>query len=208
MAILIDKKNKLYVDNLNNETITNFNNLVKDEIKNRKKGTFELLFFGNNVNRQEVYYDFEPEDISIYAYKDLSEEQKKIIKLAKSYFDKAGLNVNEYKGRITFTSCKYDSHELIHCPFGIHTDNEEFEDAHTCIFYTQIDEKLKGGDLDIYLEYTLLQFIGLESMKPLDLGIKTGSVVVFDGNLFHSAQPCSGFGYRNHIIVNLYRKRK
>lgn len=208
MAFLIKNKNKLYVDNLDNETTSNLNNLIFHELNNQKKSIFDYLLsvIGNN-NRKELYHDFVPSNIDIRAYKDLPEETKNVIKLAKSYFEKAGLAVDEYCGRITFITHKYESNEIIESPFGIHKDNDEFENDHTCIFYTQKDDSLKGGNLDIYLEYTYAQYFGLEKMKPLDLGIKTGSVVVFDGDLYHEAQPCGGFGQRNLIIVNLSAKK-
>lgn len=201
MAILVNNKNKLYVDNLDMNKTTQFNNLVHSEINKLKPGIFESLFGSHSEKRRECFRSFSSDDDK--PYNNLSSEMIEIIKIAKTYFDKAGLKVDERNGRITFTSCQYLNSPLNISPFDIHTDNDEFEDTNTCIFYTDKSDTIKGGNLDIYLEYTFLQSIGWEQLKPLELGVKTGSVVVFDGNLYHCPQPCGGTGYRNHIIVNL-----
>ena len=186
-------KNKLYVDNLDMDKTTQFNNIVDYQIKNKNYNIFELLFGLNCENRQEIFYNFSSEDEK--PYNNLSYEMIYIIKLAKYYFDKTGLKVDEYDGRITFTSCQYNNIPLTSSPFDIHTDNEDMYDTNTCIFYTEKSDTLKGGNLDIYLEY------------KIELPIKTGSIVVFDGNLYHCPQSCGGTGYRNHIIVNLSTKK-
>ena len=186
-------QNKLYVDNLDMDKITQFNKVVDYQIKNKSYNMFELLFGLNCENRQETFYQFSSEDEK--PYNNLSYEMIHIIKLAKSYFDKAGLKVDEYDGRITFTSCQYDNIPLTSSPFDIHTDNEDMYDTNTCIFYTEKSDTLKGGNLDIYLE------------NKIELALKTGSIVVFDGNLYHCPQSCGGTGYRNHIIVNLSTKK-
>jgi len=186
-------KNKLYVDNLDMDKTTQFNNIVDYQIKNKSYNIFELLFGLNCENRQEIFYNFSSEDEK--PYNNLSYEMIYIIKLAKYYFDKTGLKVDEYDGRITFTSCQYNNIPLTSSPFDIHTDNEDMYDTNTCIFYTEKSDTLKGGNLDIYLEY------------KIELPIKTGSIVVFDGNLYHCPQSCGGTGYRNHIIVNLSTKK-
>ena len=185
-------QNKLYVDNLDKDKTTQFNNIVDYQIKNKSYNIFDL--FGLNCeNRQETFYQFSSEDEK--PYNNLSYEMIHIIKLAKYYFDKAGLKVDEFDGRITFTSCQYNNMPLTSSPFDIHTDNEDLYDTNTCIFYTEKSDTLKGGNLDIYLEY------------KIELAIKTGSIVVFDGNLYHCPQSCGGTGYRNHIIVNLSTKK-
>ena len=186
-------QNKLYVDTLDMDKITQFNKIVDYQIKNKSYNFYELLFGLNCENRQESFYQFSSEDEKPYT--NLSYEMIHIIKLAKSYFDKAGLKVDEYDGRITFTSCQYDNMPLTSTPFDIHTDNEDMSDTNTCIFYTEKSDTLKGGNLDIYLE------------NKIELAIKTGSIVVFDGNLYHCPQSCGGTGYRNHIIVNLSTKK-
>ena len=171
-----------YVDNLDMDKTTQFNNIVDYQIKNKSYNIFELLFGLNCENRQETFYKFSSEDEK--PYNNLSYEMIYIIKLAKYYFDKAGLKVDEYDGRITFTSCQYYNMPLTSSPFDIHTDNEDMYDTNTCIFYT---EKSDTGNLDIYLE------------NKIELAIKTG-------NLYHCPQSCGGTGYRNHIIVNLSTK--
>jgi len=190
---------KLYVDNLDMYKTTQFNKIVNYQIKNKNYSFFELLFGLNCENRKDTFYNFSSEDKN--PYKNLSHEMIDIIKLAKYYFDKAGLKVDEFDGRITFTSCQYNNIPLTSTPFDIHTDNEDMFDTNTCIFYTEKSDTLKGGNLDIYLEYS---FLGRE---PIELVLKTGSVVVFDGDLYHCPQSCGGTGYRNHIIVNLSTKK-
>lgn len=188
-------KHRLYVDNLDMYKTTTFNKIVNYQIKHKRYGFFELVFGLNCENRQDTFYNFSSEDKKPYT--NLSNEMIDIITLAKDYFDKAGLKVDEFDGRITFTSCQYHNIPLTSTPFDIHTDNEDMVDTNTCIFYTEKSDTLIGGNLDIYLE----------SLKPIELVLKTGSVVVFDGNLYHCPQSCGGTGYRNHIIVNLSSKK-
>jgi hypothetical protein len=204
MAILVNNKNKLYVDDLDDTKTIKFNNLVRSEIDKLQPSIFGSLF-SSDVKMNECFYNFSLSDETLYN--NLPLEMIYIIKLAKNYFDKAGLKVNEYDGRITFKSCKYLKSPLKISDLDIHIDNEEFEDTNTCIFYTEKSDTLKGGNLDIYLKYTFLQSIGWEKLEPFELKIKSGSVVVFDGNLYHCPQPCGGSGYRNIIIVNLSTKK-
>jgi hypothetical protein len=210
MAMLINNKNKLYVDQIDMKTNDYLNNVLSDELKDYQPGIFTQLYdslIGIDNSKPKIrdtFYNFSSEDDTPY-YK-LNDDMIKIIKMAKEYFDKAGIKVDEYNGRISFSSTQYNSTEIHISPFDIHRDNDEMYRCNTCIFYIEKDNKLRGGNLDIYLDYSFLNSVGLENPKPLELGIQSGQVVVFDGDLYHCPQPCGGFGYRNTIIVNLTTK--
>jgi hypothetical protein len=208
--MLVNNERKLYVDQVDIKTNDYLNNILSEELKDYQPGFFTQLsntLFGVDNSKPKIrdtFYNFSSDDDTPY-YK-LNNDMIKIIKMAKEYFDKAGIVVDEYDGRISFASTQYNSMELTISPFDIHCDNEDMYRCNTCIFYTEKDNMLRGGNLDIYLDYSFSQSVGLENPKPFELGIQSGQVVVFDGDLYHCPQPCGGFGYRNTIIVNLTTK--
>jgi len=208
MTLLVNNKNKLFFDKLDNDTTNLFNSQLLKQYKDRKPGFLESLF-GFKLNN-DIFYDFSGYDDDIKHY-GLNDECKNIIKLAKEYFTKSGINVDEYTGRLTFRKVYYNNSEIKSSEFMPHCDNEELIDTNTCIFYTQKDESLKKGNLCIYTDpsVSFSSFCNFfeEDPKPSVLPIETGSVVVFNGNFFHSPQECGGTGYRNLVLVNLQTKK-
>lgn len=166
---------------------------------------------------------------SIYCKKEIyvrinqnNDYNNKIIQIAKTYFDKAGLKVNENNGYISFHSYSYDYtsytsytsydknfHSDVYYA-NDHFQNEKNEDdVNECIFITRKDDKINGGDLDIYYESPHNTFF-----KPFDLSkietfkLNTGSVFVCSGRTLHRFLNCEGYGIYNFINVTLYENKR
>jgi hypothetical protein len=209
--MLVNNERKLYVDQVDMETNEYLNNILSDELKDYEPGFLSKLYdslFGIDNNKpksRDSYYIFHSEDEN--PYYELNDDMIKIIKMAKNYFDKAGIKVDEYDGRISFYSDEYNSMKLYQNDSDIHCDNEDMIDGNTCIFYTEKTDTLNGGNLNIYPDYDFSYTTNLEQPTPsIRVDVKPGKVAVFDGDLYHCPQPCTGFGYRNRIIVNLTTK--
>lgn len=142
----------------------------------------------------------------------MSETSRKLVELAKTYFDKAGLKVNENNGYIYYTSYeinhpKYDKNDYSY----VHCANEEFCWVHRCVFITRKDHSIKGGDLDVYKEHpnTFLRMFGLDEDPEKDTTyLKKGSVFVCSGNTLHQFLNCGGSGRYNIINVTLYNHKR
>jgi len=83
------------------------------------------------------------------------EDDPAIAALAYELLTKAGFDVYEHRGLLERHSYQPSSEdELVRTPFSIHKDNfggTDWEVA-TCIFYTQRDPSIRGGNLELYDE--------------------------------------------------------
>jgi hypothetical protein len=74
-------------------------------------------------------------------------------------------------------------------PLDIHTDNDNGDNIHTFILYTQKDNTIVDGNLTIY------------EGKPDIVTINTGDIVCLDGNTMHRPNDIGGTGFRNCIVL-------
>lgn len=85
------------------------------------------------------------------------------------------------------------------------------------IFYLEKDEMLKGGRLIIHNSSKKILLEGSFTSDMLEkleedgyikiIDIKPNSVVVIRGDVAHTIEPCSGFGIRNCLVVQLPEDR-
>ena len=145
-------------------------------------------------------YNFSIED-DISRYDELNNDIIDIIKLGKTYFDKAGLAVDQYTGNITFTSYVFDNDPISKDSLNIYCDNEEIM-GHSCIFYTQKDIGVKNCNLDFYSNYQST-FCSDNNQLPYKLPIKNNLVTIYDGDLMHVDHNLGGNGIFNSIHLTL-----
>ena len=198
LPLINNNKHKLYVDNLDNDINNNLNNIVKRETDGNRLPFLMSLFEDKNVFYKS--YDFSIED-EISRYDGLNNDVIDIIKLGKTYFDKAGLPVDQYTGRITFTSYVLDNDPISKDSVNIYCDNEEIM-GHNCVFYTQKDLDVKNGNLDYYFNYQST-FCSDNTQLPYKLPIKTNLVTIYDGDLMHTNHNLGGNGIFNYIHLTL-----
>jgi hypothetical protein len=197
-APLINNKHKLYVDYLDNDINNNLNNILKRETDGNRLTFLNCIIEDKNVFFKS--YDFSIED-EISRYDGFNNDIIDIIKLGKTYFDKAGLPVDQYTGRITFTSCLFDNDPIIKDSLNISCDNEEIM-GHNCLFYTHKDFDVKNCDLDYYFNYQST-FCSDNTQLPCRLPILTNLLTIYDGDLMHTNPIPGGNGIFNYIHLTL-----
>ena len=143
--------------------------------------------------------------------KEKSETTKKILDIAISFFNNAGIYVNENNGSILYSSYYYNSSKYSFSDDyidNITCANEAEKDVHCCIIVTKKGENLKGGDIEIYNKnpYTFFQLIGYEQEEKDIYQLKTGTVLVLDGDTLYKLQTFKGNGSFNFMIITLKDK--
>jgi hypothetical protein len=174
------------------------------------KNTLEYLnlILENKLEDVKPSYWTGNRSVSIRVNQYKTETLRKIVDIAKTYFEKAGLTINENNGYIDYYSyainnTKYDKNDY----GNIYSANEALCGCHECVFITRKDDIIKGGNLHIYKEnpYTFLRLFGLEEDPKRDTSVlKTGSVFVCSGDTLHEFLNCGGMGMYNMIKVTLY----
>jgi hypothetical protein len=155
--------------------------------------------------------DFNSKKSFVTIKNEKSETTKKILEVAISYFNNAGIDVNENNGSILYSSYYYNSKYI--ASYDRYIDNitcanEAEKDVHCCIIVTKKGENLKGGNIEIYNKnpYTFFQLVGYEQEEKEVYQLKTGTVLVLDGDTLYKLQTFKGTGYFNFIIVTLRDK--
>jgi hypothetical protein len=74
-------------------------------------------------------------------------------------------------------------------PLSIHTDNDNGDNIHTFIIYTQKDNTIVDGNLTIY------------EGEPEIITVNTGDIVCLNGNTKHRPNDIGGTGFRNCIVL-------
>lgn len=199
------EKNVFYIDELNKETIDLLDEIVVRKTEDsEKKGFLESLFEKNN---DKTY--------CVEVGPNKSETTKKVIDIALTFFKNAGINVSENDGVISYIS--YDHEEkLSYATYdnlveNLYCVNEAYngyyQRYHECIIVTKKGDKLNGGNMEVYKTRSniFLTLIGYEEEKDAKkvYELKTGTVLVFDGNTQHKLKSFKGNGYFNFIIVTL-----
>lgn len=185
-----------HVDSLDEKTTYELNALLENKLEDVKPSN--TIF--------EYWKTVRSVDIRVNIRK--SETSQKLVEIAKIFFEKAGLTVNDNNGYIYYNSYLYDhpkydknDYTSVYCP------NEELDGVHECVFITRKDRTIKGGDLEIYKENpnTFLRMIGLEENPQKEIyNLKSGSVFVCSGKSLHQFMNCGGSGIYNVINVTLY----
>jgi hypothetical protein len=162
-----------------------------------------------NHNLLEQWKTVTEVEVSINRKK--SETSKKIIEIAKKYFEKAGLSsVDEDNGYI-----KYISYEFNHPKYNkynydsVYKTKEEYGDgSYELVMIIQKDEHIRGGDLEVFQENpnTISRMFGLDSDEPEKQTFKlmSGMAFVCDTSVYHQFLNCGGIGQYNIIQVILY----
>lgn len=192
--------NQIYyrVDSLDEKTTNQLNVILENKLEDVK---YSSSIFNSWKNSRSL-------DVRVDTK--MSETSRNILKLAKHFFEKAGLVVNENNGYIYYGSYninypKYDKNDYsdVYCA--------EDSNVHECVFVTRKDETIKGGDLEIYKEdpHTFLRLFGLDEDPDKDtIYLQTGSVFVCSGQTFHQFLNCGGKGTYNIINVTLSIHKK
>lgn len=185
-----------HVDSLDEKTSNQLNGILENKLEDVKPSSsiFEYWKSGRSV------------DVRVNIRK--SETSRKLIEIAKTYFEKAGLTVNENNGYIYYNSYLYDHPKYDKNDYGsVYCPNESIMGGHECVFVTRKDSTIKGGDLEIYKENpnTFLRMIGLEENPEKETyNLEKGSVFVCSGDTLHQFMNCGGAGIYNVINVTLY----
>jgi hypothetical protein len=139
-----------------------------------------------------------------------SKTSEKIINIVKPFFDNAGLVVNTDNGYIEYLSYKYNGPNFIDTDVDIGRENEGYhDDVNSCFLVTHKDNRLKGGNINIYKNYpTFMQILGYEQEEKTEFNLETGSVFALSGNEGYKLNGCSGFGDFNIIHVVFYTKKR
>lgn len=134
-----------------------------------------------------------------------SQTTKKIIDIAKSLFEKSGLDdIKTEQGFIVYGSHLYDNDVYSYNYYNTPScENENYQNVYSCYFITQKDQELENGNLDLYEddEYTLSVMIGLENRKKKEIPLKTGTAFIVDGDTIFNIQTCYGKGFLNLIKI-------
>jgi hypothetical protein len=138
----------------------------------------------------------------------MSETSRKIVGIAKTFFENTGLLVDQNDGYITYVSYEYNSPKYIDYDDwveNIYCSNETYINVHECIIVTRKDENLKDGNMEVYKNNpnTFLNMIGYEKEEKDVYDLNTGTVMVFNGDTIYKLQTFSGKGIFNFIVITL-----
>ena len=192
--------NSYYVDSLDEKTTDYLNNLLENKLEDTQPSStlFEYWKSGRSI------------DVRFNINK--SETSKKVVDLAKIFFEKAGLSVNDNNGYIYYNSYLYDYPAYAKNDYGgVYCANEDISQGHECVFITRKDYTIKGGNLEIYKENpnTFLRMFGLDEDPEKDTyDLQRGSVFICSGNTLHQFMNCGGSGFYNIIKVILYDHKR
>ena len=182
---------------LDEKTVNELNSIVVNKTEDNDKGIIDswMNTYTNNFN--------------VRVSENKSESTKKVIDVAKTYFENSGLDVNPNDGYITYVSYEYNSPNYIPCDDfveNIYFANEGLVGSHECIIVTKKDENVKDGNMEVYNKdpNTFFHFIGYEQEEKDIYDLKTGKVMIFKGDTHHKLQTFAGNGIFNFIIVKLY----
>jgi hypothetical protein len=77
-----------------------------------------------------------------------------------------------------------------------------------CYIITKKDERLKCGNMMIYKEYTFWNMIGYNDVETQKIPLKSGSVLIIKGDIYHKLNGCYGFGELNIIRIVCYKNKR
>jgi hypothetical protein len=185
-----------YMDHLDEKTTDLLNDIV---VKKTEDNEYGVISSWMNKNSKTC-------DISVNS--ENSETTKKIIEIATTFFNNAGFNVSKNDGYISYISYSYNSlkyAEIDDWIDNIYCANEGFVDVHECIIVTKKGENLKDGNMEVYKKNpnTFLNLFGYEEEDKDVYKLKTGTVLVFNGDTLHKLQSFKGNGSFNYIMVIL-----
>ncbi len=190
----------VYIDHLDEKTTSELDQIVNQKTEDHEKGFLDSIFDKNSKN------------VCVTVTKKMSETTKKIISIAKPFFENAGLDVNENKGYISYISYEWNSAKYI--PYdntveNVNCANEGFAGCHQCIIVTKKSENLKNGNMEVYNKnpHTFFNLIGYEEDDTEIYKLETGTVIVLNGDAIHKLQSFSGNGVFNFIEVILYENK-
>jgi hypothetical protein len=140
-----------------------------------------------------------------------------ILILAYTLLTEAGCKVYKNQGILERHSYRSTSENTcVQTPLAIHIDNfggTEWE-VYTCIIYTQKDNTIHGGNIDLFDEEPsfidwLLNCFGYknEYSKKIEVQIEAGLVLLMSGDVYHKPQDTYGIGTRNCTVVQLRSKK-
>jgi hypothetical protein len=98
------------------------------------------------------------------------------------------------------------NHSKVESPLYIHSDNDNGDNIHTFILYTQKDDTIIDGNLSIYDSYnensSLLEICNSDCFEVKDtIHIRTGTILCLNGDTVHCPNKMSGYGIRNCIVL-------
>ena len=211
--IYVDHRRKQIVfedtnDNIEDDVISL--SLIKESIQGicRKKGVMRNL--SEQINQFLYYYlhnEIRTYNESVYVVERSTNYMfwfGHLIYKTLDYFNRADLNVDRmlYKGLIYFRRYSCDNNEKyeIHgwSPRCLNDDNwagrvqdNYFTDkiGHTCIFCIKKDPDIEDGNIVFYPNYTEeSSYIGCGAPNGITIPLRTGSVVILSGDVYHSLE--------------------
>ena len=185
-----------YMDQLDEKTIDLLNEILVKKTEDNEKGVISSW-----MNTNSKTCDFSVNNNN-------SETTKKVIEIATTFFNDAGFNVSKNDGYISYISYEYNSLKYAKNDDwidNIYCANDGFVDVHECIIVTKKEENLKDGNMEVYKKNpnTFLNLIGYEEEDKDVYELKTGTVLVFNGDTLHKLQSFKGTGSFNYIMVTL-----
>lgn len=189
-----------HVDSLDEKTANQLNTLLENKLE--------------DVKPYSTIFEYWKTGRSVYVRVNINktETSKQVVELAKTFFEKAGLTVNENNGYIYYNSYLYDYPKYDKNDYGnVSWANEALAGVHECVFITRKDTTIKGGELEIYKENpnTFLRMFGLEGDPQKEIyKLESGSVFVCSGDVLHQFMNCGGAGIYNFINVTLYDHKR
>lgn len=176
------------------------------------KNLTEYLNTVNNFKLEDIPYENEygygssrkvKEFVAQFSENNKSESSQKIIDIARSLFQKYGLDdIKTDRGYIFYISYQYNDENYNYNYNNTPScENEDYSNVHSCYIITQKDKQLEKGNLDIYEDYNISTIIGLDDEKKTEIPLQTGSAFIIDGDTLFNIQTCYGQGNINLIRV-------
>lgn len=170
-----------------------------------------VTFYLNDILRvklEDHLDSTERESMIRFSAKKKSDSTKKIINVIKPFFEESGFKVNLDNGYIGYESFTYNSRQHVDTLFDISCENQEWDDVQVCYIVTNKDDRLRGGNMTIYKEYTFWNMIGYTDVISQEIPLHSGSVLIMTGDTYHRLNGCSGFGELNVIRIVCYKNKR
>ena len=175
-----------------NQKLNNYVEKISPQIQSRYENSWFNRVFGTRTDMNNGISD----DLIFDKDTWLSNDQRFIIDQAYNLMTQTGFCVSKTNGYLNVDIFHLNAvNQLTHES----TCNDDTA-YHSCVFYTQKDENVKG-DLKIYSEMPSLFYDG----KTLTVPTETGMAVLRSGNVCYDIEPPYGHG-KEHIITVCFEK--
>lgn len=175
----------VYLDQLDEKTSSILNDILVNKTEDHKHGFLQSILDSNSNNK--IF------NVRIFPNENKSKSTEMILDIASTFFGKAGFYTNKDSGYIDY--CSYEK-AISQSYLSPYCANEEYRGCNVCIIVTKKEENIKGGNMIVYKNN-----LNDEVEEKYVYNLKTGSVIIFDGDTYHDFQSFKG--QINYIIVTL-----